>query len=74
MAEAKKAPKKSVKKATEVKKPADLHATLAEKQQDLIDSRRAHRAGELVNPRVLGATRKDIARILTQINASKEKK
>ncbi len=78
-----KAPKAAVKKA--VKKvdyrsmsAADLHKLLAEKHQDLLDSRRSLMGGELVNPRVLGVTRKDIARIKTAIRtvdaADKESK
>ena len=68
---AKTTPKKD---ATVVKTADELQKDLAAKQQDLVEAKRSHRAGELVNPRVLGATRKDIARILTQINATKEAK
>ncbi len=76
--------KTAVKKAAPVKKKeakkvnyaemklAELRTTLAARQQDLLDSQRSHRGGELVNPRVLTATRKDIARILTAINAQNE--
>ncbi len=67
--------KTTLKKDATVAKTADeLQKDLAAKQQDLVEAKRSHRAGELVNPRVLGATRKDIARILTQINATKEAK
>ena len=48
----------------------DLQKALATKQQDLLDSRRSHKGGELVNPRVLAATRKEIARIMTALNAA----
>ena len=72
MAEAKKtAVKKAApKKATEVKSLADMRKDLAAKREDLIASRRSHRAGELVNPRVLGTTRKEIARLHTAIRAA----
>lgn len=67
MADAK---KKTVKKATEVKSIAELQKDLATKQADLIDSRKSHRSGELVNPRVLSTTRKEIARLHTAIRAA----
>ncbi|MBP6037920.1 MAG: 50S ribosomal protein L29 [Candidatus Saccharimonas sp.] len=65
-------PKKttSTKKAVEVKSVADMLKQLAEMQQDLMTSRRSHRAGELVNPRVLSTLRKDIARLMTAIRAA----
>lgn len=66
--------KPTPKKDSAVKTADELQKDLASKQQDLIEAKRSHKAGELVNPRVLGATRKDIARILTQINALKETK
>ncbi len=69
MAEAKKAVKKTV-KATEVKSLADLQKDLAAKQADLLQSRKSHRAGELVNPRILSTTRKEIARLHTAIRAA----
>ena len=61
--------KKTAKKADVVKTIDELRAELATKQQDLNDSRRSHKAGELVNPRVLGQIRKEIARLLTAIRA-----
>lgn len=66
--------KPTPKKDSAVKTADELQKDLASKQQDLIEAKRSHKASELVNPRVLGATRKDIARILTQINALKETK
>lgn len=69
MAEAKKTTKKVV-KATEVKAPEELKKNLAAKQADLLAARKSHRSGELVNPRVLGATRKEIARLHTAIRAA----
>ena len=53
---------------------AELNRVLAEKQQDILESKRSHRSGELVNPRVLATNRKEVARILTAINALKESK
>ena len=71
MAEAKKTTKKTV-EATKVKDLATLHKELAAKHQDLLDSRKSHRAGELVNPRVLGTIRKEIARLHTAIRAAEQ--
>jgi ribosomal protein L29 len=71
MAEAKKTTKKTV-EATEVKDITTLHKDLAAKQQDLLDSRKSHRAGELVNPRVLGTIRKEIARLHTAIRTAEQ--
>lgn len=75
MAEAKKttaAAKKPVakKEATVVKSAEDLKADLAAKQNDLLETRRSHRNGELVNPRVISTTRKEIARLHTAIRAA----
>ena len=67
MADAK---KKTIKKATEVKGIAELQKDLVAKQADLIESRKSHRSGELVNPRVLSTTRKEIARLHTAIRAA----
>lgn len=61
---------RTIKKATEVKSLADLQKDLAAKRQDLMDSRKSHRAGELVNPRILSTTRKEIARLLTAIRVA----
>jgi len=47
---------------------------LAAKRADLLEARKSHAAGELVNPRVIGSLRKDVARLLTTINAQKEAK
>ena len=69
MAEAKKTIKKVV-KASEVKSLEDLKTDLTAKQNDLLESRKSHRAGELVNPRVLGSIRKEIARLHTAIRAA----
>ena len=65
--------KKTAQKADVVKTIDELRAELATKQQDLNDSRRSHKAGELVNPRVLGQIRKEIARLHTAIHAAELK-
>ncbi len=61
--------KKTAKTASVVKSIDELRAELAAKRQELLDSRRSHKAGELVNPRTLGQIRKEIARLLTAIRA-----
>ncbi len=50
-----------------------LDKALAQKQQDLIEAKKSHKSGELINPRVLSATRKDIARIKTALKQLKLK-
>lgn len=64
---------KSTKKAAP---KAELSATeqLAAKRADLLEARKSLASGELVNPRVIRSYRKDIARLLTNINAQKEAK
>lgn len=69
MAEAKKTVKAAV-----VKTIDDLKKELAEKRNDLLQTKRSHAAGELVNPKALRSLRKEIARLLTQINNTKESK
>lgn len=66
MAEAKK-------KAAVVKTVDDLKKEVAEKRHDLLQAKRSHAAGELVNPKALRSLRKDIARLLTQINEKESK-
>ena len=61
------------KDATVVKSVDELKAELRTKRTDLLEARRSHAAGELVNPKVLGVYRKEIARLLTQINAKESK-
>lgn len=68
MAEAKKTAKAAV-----VKTVDDLKKELAEKRNDLLQAKRSHAAGELVNPKALRSLRKDIARLLTQINKKESK-
>ena len=65
--------KKSVKAAV-VKTIDGLKKELAEKRNDLLQVKRSHAAGELVNPKALRSLRKEIARLLTQINNTKESK
>lgn len=66
----KKTTKKPTKDAEEVKTIDQLRTDLATKQQDLLEAKRSHAAGELVNPRVITATRKEIARLHTAIRAA----
>ena len=68
MAEAKKTTKAAV-----VKTVNDLKKELAEKRNDLLQAKRSHAAGELVNPKALRSLRKDIARLLTQLNEKESK-
>ena len=66
--------KKTVKKeAPVVKTLAELKTDLLAKQNDLLEARKGHRAGELVNPRVITLTRKEIARLKTAIRAGEKK-
>lgn len=58
------ATKKTV-KAAEVQTIDQLVEQLAAKRKDLLDAKRGNAAGELTNPRVIGSTRKEIARLLT---------
>jgi len=64
--------KKTVKKAETVSEKS-LQDQLADKRTDLLEARKSLRGGELVNPRVIPSYRKDIARLLTAINAEKLK-
>lgn len=65
--------KKAVKEAPVVKSAEDLAIELTTKRSDLLEARRSNAAGELVNPRVITTYRKDIARLMTQINERKGK-
>lgn len=64
---------KKTAKAAVVKTVDDLNRELAEKRHDLLQAKRSHAAGELVNPKALRSLRKDIARLLTQINEKESK-
>ena len=68
MAEAKKTTKAAV-----VKTVDDLKKEVAEKRNDLLQAKRSHAAGELVNPKALRSLRKDIAHLLTQLNEKESK-
>lgn len=70
MAEKKTTVKKAAVKATEVKTIEQLVEELSTKQNDLLEARRSHAAGELINPRVLTSTKKEIARLHTAIRAA----
>jgi ribosomal protein L29 len=60
------------KPAQEVKTTEQLTADLAAKRQDLMLARRGLVSGELANPSVIRATRKEIARLLTAIRAAEQ--
>ncbi len=62
--------KKVTKKADEVQTVEQLTSKLAEARQDLLEARRSNAAGELINPRVITHTRKEIARLSTAIRAA----
>lgn len=70
---AEKSTKKTTKKAEVVKSVEDLQKELDQKRSDLLEAKRSNASGELVNPRAITAYRKEIARILTQINERKGK-
>ena len=67
---------KSTTKATTAKKDTALSVQdqLVAKRSDLMTARKSQAAGELVNPRIIGTLKKDIARLLTKLNAQKEAK
>ena len=66
-------PAKKTTKAVKVPTIDELRSQLETKQKDLNEAKRSHKSGELVNPRVLTVTRKDIARLKTAIRASELK-
>ena len=69
---AEKTVKKPAKNAEGVKTVDDLKKDLDAKRKDLLEAKRSLASGELANPRVLGAYRKDIARLLTEINVKEQ--
>ena len=69
MAIIKKTAKKQPKDAVEIKSIDQLKKDLLAKQNDLVESKRGHKLGELTNPRVITITRKEIARLHTVIRA-----
>lgn len=72
MAQAKTAKKTAPKEAAVKKDLKTLVKDLESKRKDYKDHKKSHHAGELVNPRVLTATRKDIARLMTEISKLKK--
>lgn len=60
-------------KTTELrtKTVAELHALLVETKATLLENKRALAAGELPNPRVVGNTRREIARIHSMLTEKK---
>lgn len=62
------ATKKNVKQAPEVKTIEQLREDLVKLQGEHLDSRKSHRAGELVNPHILTTQRRNIARLHTAIH------
>lgn len=51
------------------KKELNLQEQLVAKRADMLELQKSNRAGELVNPRAITSTRKEIARLLTAIRA-----
>lgn len=70
MADKKTTKKAAPKKADEVKTIDQLKTELQVKLNDQLEAKRSHASGELVNPRVITSTRKDIARLHTAIRAA----
>ena len=66
--------KKTTAKKAAPKAEKSTEQQLAEKRADYLELQKSHAAGELVNPRALTAARKDIARLMTKLNAEKEAK
>ena len=64
--------KKTAKKADVVLTVEELKKQLDQKRNDLLEAKRSHAAGELVNPKALRSYRKDIARLLTQIKEKEQ--
>ena len=64
--------KKTAKKADVVLTVEELKKQLDQKRNDLLEAKRSHAAGELVNPKALRSYRKDIARLLTQIKKKEQ--
>jgi ribosomal protein L29 len=66
------ADKKPAVKAPAKKVEKSLDEQLADKRAELMELKRSRAAGDLVNPRALTAARKEVARLLTTMNAPKE--
>lgn len=67
------ADKKAPKKTTETSK-LPLDQQLAAKRNDLLTMRKSLYDGTLQNPHAIKATKKEIARIMTQLNQEKGEK
>lgn len=65
---------KTTKKAPAKQTEKTLQEQLKDARNDLLEAQKSHRSGELVNPKVLGGYRKEIARLMTKLNAEKEGK
>jgi ribosomal protein L29 len=65
---------KTTKKAPAKTTEKSLQEQLKDARHDLLEAKKSHRSGELVNPKVLGGYRKEIARLMTKLNAKKEGK
>lgn len=74
MADTKTTTKKAtpVKATKTVKAEVSVQEQLVAKQAELHGYRKSHVAGELVNPRAITVARKEVARLMTQLNAKKE--
>ncbi len=74
MADAKTTVKKATpaKAAKTVKTEVSVQDQLAAKRLELHNYRKSNLAGELVNPRAIKVARKEVARLMTQLNAKKE--
>lgn len=59
---------------SEVSTLAKLQSELASKRKELLDAKKGHANGELANPHYLTKLRKEIARILTNINKERSNK
>jgi ribosomal protein L29 len=55
-------------KTTSKAEAKSLEEQLLDIQSELLEAKKSHRAGELVNPRVIGGYRKQVARIKTQMS------
>ena len=65
--------KKTIKKTVEVKTVEQLNEDLAKTLQELLEAKKSHRSGELVNPHVLTVKRKEVARIKTALSLESRK-
>jgi ribosomal protein L29 len=45
-----------------------LHNKIAELRKEMVDTHRAHKAGELASPAVIGKIRKNVAKAMTALN------